>query len=113
MLAAWKWIKWGALAALLVTVRVLWLKLDASQLEQEALSDKLAKAKADNQTHLTTIEILKGESEQANSLLVRRQREHIAAEEKLNADMAALKAELANVQCSIPDSVTDRLREPY
>ncbi|EKO3388722.1 hypothetical protein OMA37_000485 [Vibrio fluvialis] len=113
MLAAWKWIKWGALAALLVTVRVLWLKLDASQLEQEALSGKLAKAKADNQTHLTTIEILKGESEQANSLLVRRQREHIAAEEKLNADMAALKAELANVQCSIPDSVTDRLREPY
>ncbi|EOG9061495.1 hypothetical protein ACLK5F_002260 [Vibrio fluvialis] len=113
MLDAWKWIKWGALAALLVTVWVLWLKLDASQLEQKALSDKLAKAKADNQTHLTTIEVLKGESEQANSLLVRRQREHIAAEEKLNADMAALKAELANVQCSIPDSVIDRLREPY
>ncbi|TOY93200.1 hypothetical protein [Vibrio fluvialis] len=113
MLAAWKWIKWGALAALLVTVWVLWLTLDASQLERKALSDKLAKAKADNQTHLTTIEILKGESEQANSLLVRRQREHIAAEEKRNADMAALKAELANVQCSIPGSVTDRLREPY
>ncbi|ENH4361566.1 hypothetical protein ABV540_001387 [Vibrio fluvialis] len=113
MLAAWKWIKWSALAALLVTVWVLWLKLDASQLEQKALSDKLAKAKADNQTHLTTIKILKGESEQANSLLVRRQREHIAAEEKNNADMAALKAELANVQCSIPGSVTDRLREPY
>ncbi|ENY8010267.1 hypothetical protein ACF1UB_001253 [Vibrio fluvialis] len=70
------------MAALLVTVWVLWLKLDASQLEQKALSDKLAKAKADNQTHLTTIKILKGESEQANSLLVRRQREHIAAEEK-------------------------------
>ncbi|MBY7898719.1 hypothetical protein KW478_19690 [Vibrio fluvialis] len=113
MLAAWKWIKWGALAALLVTVWVLWLKLDASQLEQTSLSDKLAKAKVDNQTHLTTIEILKSESEQANSLLVRRQREHIAAEEKLNADMAALKAELANVQCSIPGSITDRLREPY
>ncbi|MBY8258643.1 hypothetical protein KW530_18095 [Vibrio fluvialis] len=113
MLAAWKWIKWGALAAMLVTVWVLWLKLGASQLEQKALSDKLAKAKADNQTNLTTIEILKSESEQANSLLVRRQREHIASEEKLNADMAALKAELANVQCSIPGSVTDRLREPY
>ncbi|ELK3677234.1 hypothetical protein Q7140_001698 [Vibrio fluvialis] len=113
MLAAWKWIKWGALAALLVTVWVLWLKLDASQLEQKALSDNLAKAKADNQTHLTTIEVLKGESDQANSLLVRRQREHIAAEEKRNADMAVLKAELANVQCSITGSVTDRLREPY
>lgn len=113
MLAAWKWIKYLGVAALLVAVWVLWLKLDASQIKQAALNEQLTKAQADNQSNLTTIEILKGESEQANNLLVQRQREHIAAEGKLNADMATLKAQLANVECHIPSAVTDRLREPY
>ncbi len=113
MLAAWQWIKWAIVAVLVVTIVLLKLRLDTAKAEQATLSEKLTKAKADNQTNLTTIEFLKGESEQANSLLIQRQREHIAAEGKLNADMAALNAELANVQCSIPRSVTDRLREPY
>ncbi|CAH8187783.1 hypothetical protein VAEKB19_1180001 [Vibrio aestuarianus] len=44
---------------------------------------------------------------------MQRKRQQIQTEEKLNEDMEALKAKLANVQCSIPSDVTDRLREPY
>ncbi|OXX22065.1 hypothetical protein [Vibrio sp. V08_P9A1T1] len=113
MLAAWKWIKTLSVAALLVAVWVLWLKLDASQIKQKALNEQLTKAQADNQSNLKTIGILKGEAEQTNQLLVQRKRQQIQAEEKLNADMATLKAQLANVECHIPSTVTDRLREPY
>ncbi|CAH8216807.1 conserved hypothetical protein [Vibrio aestuarianus] len=113
MLAAWKWAKYLSVAALLVAVWVLWLKLDASQIKQTALSEKLAQAQAANQSNLETIVLLKGEAEQANQLLVQRKRQQIQTEEKLNEDMEALKAKLANVQCSIPSDVTDRLREPY
>lgn len=113
MLDAWKWIKYLGVAALLVAVWVLWLKLDASQLKQTALSEKLSQAQADNQSNLATIATLEGEAEQTNKLLVQRKRQQIQAEEKLNADMATLKAQLANVECHIPSAVTDRLREPY
>ena len=40
MLAAWKWIKLLAVGTLCITVWVLWLKLDASQLKQVALAEK-------------------------------------------------------------------------
>jgi hypothetical protein len=113
MPAAWPWIKWGAFAALIVTIWLLWLTLDASQLEQTMLNEQLSQARADNQTNLTAIELLKGDAEQANQLLVQRKRDQKQAEEKLNADMATLKAKLAGIECHIPSDVTDRLREPY
>ncbi|ELA7830507.1 hypothetical protein Q6U52_000664 [Vibrio alginolyticus] len=113
MIAAWKWIKWIGIAVLVMTIAVLKLQLHTVKAEKTTLSEKLTKAEADNQINLTTIEFLKGESEQANNMLVQRQRQHIAAKEKLNADLAALKTELANVQCHIPATVTDRLRDPY
>ncbi|MCG3724699.1 hypothetical protein [Vibrio cincinnatiensis] len=113
MNVAWKWIKALGVAALLIAVWVLWLKLDASQLKQTALSDKLSQAQADNQSNLTVISELEKEAKQANELLVKRKRQQIQAEEKLNAEMATIKAQLANVECHIPDAVTQRLREPY
>ncbi|MDQ2108591.1 MULTISPECIES: hypothetical protein [unclassified Vibrio] len=113
MNVALKWIKALGLAGLLITILFQGLQLKASQAKQATLNEQLNKAKADNQSNLITIGILKGEAEQTNKLLVQRKRQQIQAEEKLNADMATLKAQLANIDCHIPDAVTRRLREPY
>lgn len=113
MIAAWKWIKLLAIAALFVTIWVLWLKLEASQLEQTVLSTKLNKAAADNTANIEAIEILKGEAANANQLLVKRKQQQIEAEGKLNAEMDDLKQQMENVKCHIPIHVTERLRKPY
>ncbi|MUK91570.1 hypothetical protein GNP80_03775 [Aliivibrio fischeri] len=113
MIAAWKWIKLLAIAALFVTIWVLWLKLEASELEQTVLSNKLSKAAADNSTNLETIEILKGEAASANQLLVKRKQQQIEAEGKLNAEMEKLKQQMATIKCHVPTHVTERLRESY
>ncbi|EKO3922795.1 hypothetical protein GCS56_000012 [Vibrio metschnikovii] len=113
MNAAWNWIKALGLAGLLITILFQGLQLKASQAKQATLNEQLNKAKADNQSNLTVIDLLKNEAQQANQLLVKRQRQQRQAEEKLNADMAKLKAQLENIDCHIPDAVTQRLREPY
>lgn len=113
MLAAWKWIKLLAVGTLCITVWVLWLKLDASQLKQVALAEKLNRAKADNVTNLSVINTLQSDADKTNQLFVRRKQEQIEAEGKLNAEMDKLKKEMESIDCHIPADVTERLREPY
>ncbi|ELJ8475381.1 TPA: hypothetical protein NVD24_002498 [Vibrio cholerae] len=113
MNAAWHWIKAIGLAALLITILVLGLQLKASQAEQIMLSEKLSQAQAANQSNLTTIATLKGEAAEHNALMVKRQQERNQSEAKLNDDIAKLKAQMAGIECHIPDAVSQRLREPY
>ncbi|MEJ3672444.1 hypothetical protein WFH35_09430 [Vibrio vulnificus] len=113
MSAAWNGIKAFGLAALLLTILVLGLQLKASQAEKNTLTQKLSQAQADNQSNLTTIATLKGEAAEHNALMVKRQQERNQSEAKLNDDIAQLKAQMAGIDCHIPDAVTQRLREPY
>ncbi|HFQ5311471.1 TPA: hypothetical protein ACGVA1_001320 [Vibrio vulnificus] len=113
MSAAWNGIKAFGLAALLLTILVLGLQLKASQAEQITLSEKLSQAQADNQSNLTTIATLKGEAAEHNALMVKRQQERNQSEATLREHIAQLKAQMAGIECHIPDAVTQRLREPY
>ncbi|MBE4578343.1 hypothetical protein BOO30_00070 [Vibrio navarrensis] len=113
MNAAWNWIKALGLASLLLTILVLGLQLKASQAEKNTLTQKLSKAQTDNQNNLTTIATLKGEAAEHNALMVKRQQERNQSEATLREHIAQLKAQMAGIECHIPDAVTQRLREPY
>lgn len=113
MNAAWKWIKGVGLAVLLLTIFVQGYRLNISEAEKSTLTQKLSKARTDNQTNLITIDILKEEAAEHNKLMVRRQQERNQREAKLRDDIAKIKTQMAGIECHIPDGVTERLREPY
>jgi hypothetical protein len=113
MLAALKWSKWLGVAALLITIGALWLTLDASRSSQFVLNEKLKRANEHNAANIIAIETLTDSAERANQLLVTRRQQQLKEQGKLDDDIAELKRQLENVECHIPSSVTDRLREPY
>jgi len=113
MFAVWPWIKWFGLAGLFFVITVLWLKLSTSQAQQLLLTERLSQSRANNQSNLTVIDVLKNEAQKNNKLLVKRQRKQTESEEMLNAEITGLKAQLSHIQCAIPDDVTQRLRRPY
>lgn len=113
MNAAWKWIKGIGLAILLTTIFVQAYKLSMSEAEKATLSQRLSKAQMDNQTNLTTINILKEQAAEHNALMVKRQQERNKREAALRDDIAQIKTQMVGIECRIPDGVAERLREPY
>ncbi len=116
MLAAWKWVKVAVLALLLISLAAMWQTLQTREANINELSARLEKSSADNATNLATIDSLHDENSDINTLLVERKKAQDKAEGKLHADIAALKAALANDDCyqrPWPPDVTERLREPY
>ncbi|SHO57893.1 hypothetical protein [Vibrio quintilis] len=113
MLAALKWIKYLAVAGMLVTIAVLALLLTNSNAQITALNTQLAQAVSDNQTNLKTIETLKDNAQSTNQLLVQRQLRHQQQQRELTDEIKTLRTKMATVDCVIPADVTARLRKPY
>ena len=113
MNAAWKWIKWGGLALFIGLLVVQGLALKASYAEQALLQSQLDVKEQDNQTHQRTIDTLKQDNQHINQVLIARKQRQITQRQDLENEMQQLKQQMEGIECVVPRSVTDRLREPY
>lgn len=113
MLGVPKSIKWLLVVAVFVAMTSMWLLLKASKAEQAALRARLDAAKAANQTSELTINTLQHDQEYLNELLVSRAQKQQQDKRQLDEQISELESQLENVECRIPDSVTQRLQQPY
>lgn len=107
------WIKWLSIAVVGVVMVSMWLMLKASKAEQVALHARLENAKQANTTSQLTIATLRTDQAQMNQLFVSRAQAEQQTKRQLDEQMETFKKKMANIQCHIPDDVTDSLREPY
>lgn len=113
MLGVPKWIKWLSVAVGLVAMVSMWLLLKASKAEQAALRARFDALKAVNQTSELTINTLRHDQEYMNTLLVSRTQKQQQDKRQLDEQISELESQLENMECHIPDSVTQRLQQPY
>ncbi|MEZ9233244.1 hypothetical protein AB4259_19410 [Vibrio amylolyticus] len=111
-----KWtkrIKWGVFALIFAALVVMWIQLEASDAKRETAEQKLASALAANLVSQASIDTLTFDNEYINRLLIDRKRQNIKAKKVLRDEMEQLKADMANISCTIPSDVTERLQQPY
>ena len=113
LLKGLNWIKWLSIATAGVVIVSMWLMLKVGKAEQVALHARLENAQHANTTSQLTIATLRTDQAQMNQLFVSRAQAEQQTKRQLDEQMEAFKKKMANIQCYIPDDVTDSLREPY
>lgn len=108
-----RYITFGISAVVAVLVVGMGIQIKTLSTKNDKLITKLAHSELQSGMQANIIDQLTQDREYINQLLTERAKRSAKEKEKLRDTIKSLKADMRNIECSIPESVTLKLRKPY
>lgn len=108
-----KYVTVAASVLILSIIALLTFQISRTDAQNEALTKEIAQIKLQSAMQANIINQYSQDREYMNQLLTDRATRSAQQEKDLNAQIKKLQADMRDIQCDIPQSVTNELREPY
>ncbi|WP_146194515.1 hypothetical protein [Vibrio albus] len=109
----YRFLTFGVFAAVLAVIAVMGYQVKSLSDKNDDLTTRLAQSKLQSTMQANIINQFSADREYMDQLLTERAIRSAKEKSKLNETIKNLKDDIRNIQCTIPQSITDQLREPY